>query len=244
MDFAFLSSTFLLLLSGLPMTLSLAGSSVVIGTALGAVITLMRVSSIRPLASFANGYVFVFRGTPLLIQIFMIYYGLGQFRPQLQAIGLWTFFREPYYCAVLALALNTGAYCSEIMRGGLLAVPGGAIESAIACGMGRFHRFRRIVFPLALRQALPGYGNELILMVKATSLASIITLMEVTGLAGKLIAETYRAIEIFACAGAIYLIINFILTRILVLLEWWLSIDRRILSQMRRTRVPAVGATR
>jgi octopine/nopaline transport system permease protein len=102
-------------------------------------------------------------------------------------------------------------------------VPHGQVEAAKAAGMSGFLLFRRIVFPVAARQALPGYGNEIILMVKATSLASIITMMEVTGIAHKLISQTFRAIEIFICAGAIYLILNFLVTRAIMAIEWWLS---------------------
>jgi octopine/nopaline transport system permease protein len=228
MDFDFLKETFLILLGGLPLTLNLAASSIALG-AFGALgLALMRASDIAVLVLFARLYVFVFRGTPLLIQIFLIYYGLGQFRPSLQEMGLWSFFRDPYWCAITALAMNTAAYASEIIRGGIAAVPSGALEAASACGMSRALRLRRIIFPLAVRQALPAYGSELILMVKATALASIITLMEVTGLAGKLIAETYRSVEIFACAGAIYLVLNFILTRVILAFEWWLSTDRPV----------------
>jgi octopine/nopaline transport system permease protein len=227
MDIAFLSETFVVLLGGLPLTLNLAVTSSLIGL-LGAIaLALSRVSGIAILARLAQVYVFVFRGTPLLIQIFLIYYGLGQFRPTLQEWGLWGVLRSPYWCAVIALAMNTAAYGSEIIRGGIAAVTHGAIEAANACGMGTLLRIRRIVFPLALRAALPAYGNELILMVKATSLASVITLMEVTGLAGKLIAQTYRSVEIFTCAGIIYLVLNFFLTRLVQVLEWKLSTERQ-----------------
>ncbi len=183
---------------------------------------MMRLSGVAVLDWIARLYVFVFRGTPLLVQIFIIYYGLSQF-PVIRYSFLWPILREPYWCAIIALTLNNAAYASEIIRGGLLSVPSGQIEAAKACGMSRFTCFRRIVMPLAIRQALPGYGNEMISMVKATSLASIITLMEVTGIAAKLIAETYRAIEVFVIAGAIYLAINFVLTRALMFAEYKLT---------------------
>lgn len=183
---------------------------------------MMRLSGIAVLDWIARLYVFVFRGTPLLVQIFIIYYGLSQF-PVIRYSFLWPILREPYWCAIIALTLNNAAYASEIIRGGLLSVPSGQIEAAQACGMSRFTSFRRIVMPLAIRQALPGYGNEMISMVKATSLASIITLMEVTGIAAKLIAESYRAIEVFVIAGAIYLAINFVLTRALMFAEYKLT---------------------
>jgi octopine/nopaline transport system permease protein len=223
MDVSFMAETFWRLLEGIPLTLNLAATSVGLGAVLAMLLALMRMSGIAPLDWLARAYVFVFRGTPLLVQIFLIYYGLGQFRPTLQEWGLWGFFREPYWCAILALTLNTGAYASEIIRGGLQAVPFAQVEAARACGMSGFLLFRRIVFPIAVRQALPGYVSELILMVKATSLASIITMMEVTGIAHKIISQTFRAVEIFICAGAIYLILNFLVTRAIMALEWWLS---------------------
>ena len=223
MDFVFMKDTFLSLLGGIPLTLNLALTSVALGAILAMVLALMRMSGYRVLDWLAQAYVFVFRGTPLLVQIFLIYYGLGQFRPTLDALGLWTFFREPYWCAILALTLNTAAYASEIIRGGLQAVPHNQVEAARACGMSRLLLFRRIIFPIAVRQALPAYGSELILMVKATSLASVITMMEVTGIAHKLISQTFRIIEVFVVAGLIYLILNFTITRIIMAVEWRLS---------------------
>ncbi len=222
MDWDFTRETFLSLIAAVPLTLSLAGTSIFFGAILALLLAMARLSGIPVLDWLARFYVFVFRGTPLLVQIFLIYYGLGQF-PAVRHSIVWPILRQPYWCAVLALTLNTAAYASEIIRGGLLSVPHGQVEAARACGMGRFMQFRRIVLPLAIRQALPGYGNEMISMIKATSLASIITLMEVTGVAAKIIAETYRAIEVFVVAGAIYLVINFLLTRLVQLLEYWLS---------------------
>jgi octopine/nopaline transport system permease protein len=223
MDFTFMYETFLQLLEGLPLTLNLACTSVALGAIVAMLFALMRMSGVAVLDWTARGYVFVFRGTPLLVQIFLIYYGLGQFRPTLQEWGVWGFFREPYWCAILALTLNTGAYASEIIRGGLLSVPHAQVEAARACGMSGVLLFRRIIFPIAVRQALPAYGNEIVLMVKATSLVSIITMMELTGIAQKLIAQTFRAIEVFIVAGAIYLFINFLVTRLIQAIEWWLS---------------------
>ena len=126
-------------------------------------------------------------------------------------------------CAILALTLNTAAYGGEIIRGGIQSVPHGQIEAGRAAGMSGLLLLRRIVLPVALRQALPAYCGEIILMVKATSLASTITLLEVTGIAHKILSETYRAIEVFVAAGAIYLLINFLITRATLALEYWLS---------------------
>jgi octopine/nopaline transport system permease protein len=223
MDLAFMWESFKTLLTGVPLTLNLAFASVALGAVLAMLLAVMRMSGVGALDWLARAYVFVFRGTPLLVQIFLIYYGLGQFRPTLQAWGLWVFFREPYWCALTALTLNTAAYASEIIRGGLQSVPHGQVEAARACGMSPLLLFRRITFPIAVRQALPGYGNEIILMVKATSLASTITMMELTGIAHKLISQSFRAIEIFIVAGAIYLALNFIVSRAILGLEYWLS---------------------
>ena len=225
MDFDFLGETFVRLLGGIPLTLQLAFSSVALGLVLAIALALMMRTALPPVGWLADSFVFVFRGTPLLVQVFLIYYGLGQFRPELQDMNLWWFFRSPYYCALFALTLNTAAYGAEIVRGGLQSVPAGQIEAARAFGMSGVTLYRRIVAPIALRQALPAYGNEVILMVKATSLASTITLMEVTGLAHKLISETFRSFEVFFVAGAIYLIINFAVTRLIWLAERWIAPD-------------------
>ena len=222
MDFHFLRETVLLLLSGVPLSLNLAFFSILAGAVLAVLLALMRLSGNPVLDLPARAYVFVFRGTPLLVQIFLIYYGLGQF-PEIRQSLLWPFLREPYWCALLALTLNTAAYSSEIIRGGILSVPFGQIEAARAFGMTRWLIFRRITVPQGLRVALPAYGNEIILMTRSTALASVITLMEVTGIASKIIAETFRAVEVFVCAGAIYLILNFAISRGIAFLERRLS---------------------
>lgn len=239
MSISFILDTYVQLLSGLPLTLNLAFFSIANGAILGVFLALLRLSPYRSLSWVSESYLFVFRGTPLLVQIFLIYYGLGQFRPTLQELGLWTFFRSPYWCAILALSLNSAAYASEIIRGGILSVPSQQIEAGRACGMSRLLLARRIVLPIALRNALPAYTNECILIVKATSLASIITLMEVTGIAAKLIAETFRTVEIFLVAGSMYLAINFILTRFFMLIEARLS---RHLRDPVEARVPSHAA--
>lgn len=215
------------LLSGVPLTLKLAGSSLLLGFCLALILALAQIGGHRLAVWPIRGFVAVFRGTPLLVQIFLIYYGLGQFRPSLQAAGLWWLFREPYWCAILALTLNTAAYGSEILRGAIRNVPRGLGEAALALGLSRWLSLRLVILPLAFRQAIPAYGNEIILMVKGTSLASIITLMEVTGIAQGLISQSYRAIEVFIAAGAIYLAMNFIIVRALGLLETRLTPYRR-----------------
>jgi len=225
MTLGFMGDAFAQLLGGVPLTLELTFLSVGIGVVLAVLLALLRGSS-RPGAWFVQGYVFIFRGSPLLMQIFLIYYGLGQFAAIRHSFA-WVVLREPFDCAVIALALNTAAYGSEIVRGGLRAVPPGAVEAGRVAGMSRVLLYRRIILPLALRQALPAYGNEIVVMLKSTALASVLTLMEVTGIAYRLISETYRALEVFLCAGAIYLVLTFAITTAVQMLE------RRLMRHMR-----------
>ena len=213
MNFELMIETFPKLLSGLNLTIQLVTISLFIGFCLAIGLALLRLSNNTFLSFFAKTYVFYFRGTPLLVQIFLIYYGIAQFEI-IRETFVWSFFKEAYWCGILALTLNTCAYSSEIIRGGILSVPFGQIESAKSVGMSRFLLYRRIILPIAFRQALPAYGNEIILMVKATSLVSTITLMEVTGIARLIIAKTFSPVEIFIVAGLIYLTINFIVTRL------------------------------
>ncbi|WP_122521745.1 ABC transporter permease [Pannonibacter phragmitetus] len=218
-DFGFFLDIIPQLLSGVPLTLQLAGTAILLGFVLALALALVLQGSNPLIVWPVRSLVALFRGTPLLVQIFLIYYGLGQFRPSLQAMGLWWLFREPYWCAILALTLNTAAYGSEILRGAIRNVPRALNEAAQALGMSRLLTLRFVILPIAFRQALPAYGNEIILMVKGTSLASVITLMEVTGIAQGLISQSYRAIEVFAAAGAIYLSLNFLIVRALTALE-------------------------
>lgn len=213
MDFQLMAETLPKLLSGVPITLTLVVSSLLFGFVFAVILAQMRLSNNLLMSNLAYGYVYVFRSTPLLVQIFLIYYGSGQFREFLESVGLWYFLREPYFCAILALTMNTAAYTAEIIRGGILSVPWGQLEAGRAIGMSGVTLFRRIVFPVAIRQALPAYGNEIILMVKSTSLASTITILEITGIAKKIIAATFAPMEVFVIAGAIYLSMNFIVTR-------------------------------
>jgi len=220
-DLPFLAEVMGRLLPGLPLTLLLAALSVAVGAVLALLLSLLRASS-RAGAALVGTYVFVLRGSPLLVQLFLIYYGLSQF-PAVRGSMLWPFLRQPFWCAVLALSLNTAAYASEIIRGGLRAVPPGPVEAARALGLSGVRLYGLVILPLALRQALPGYGNEVVIMVKSTALASVVTLMELTGIAHDIIGETFRAFEVFLCAGAIYLALNSIIARGVSLLERRLS---------------------
>jgi len=201
-------SLFPLLKSSL-LTINLTIFSLVIGACLALPLALGRLSNNRWISGFCFSYIYYFRGTPLLVQIFLIYYGLPQIGLTLSA----------YVSAMLSLTLNTAAYTAEIIRGGILAVPAGEIESAHAMGMTRWQVLRRIILPQMVGFALPAYGNEIILQIKATSLASTITLMDLTGMARTLAAETYAPLEIFSIAGIIYLVIVFSTSKLVTGLE-------------------------
>jgi polar amino acid transport system permease protein len=210
------------LLAGAGLTLELVTISLAIGFVLAVPIALARVSGRIWLNGPAYAYVFFFRGTPVLVQIFLIYYGLSQFEG-IRKGPLWPFLREAYWCAIIALTLNTAGYTAEIIRGGIQGVPHGEIEAARALGMSRLLVLRRIILPRAMRLALPAYGNEIILLLKVSALASTITLLELTGVARTIIARTYMPIELFAMAGLIYLAMTFAITRAIKALEYWLS---------------------
>lgn len=206
------------LLQGAALTLELVALSLLAGALLALPLALMRVSERRWLRVPAYAYIFVFRGTPLLVQIFLVYYGLGQFAG-VRASALWPILREPYWCAIIAFALNTAAYTAEILRGAIQAVPVGEVEAAKAFGMSRALSLRRIILPRAFRIALPAYGNEVILMLKGSALASTITLLDLTGMARTIIARTYMPVEIFLAAGLIYLAVTFVFVQLFRLLE-------------------------
>jgi polar amino acid transport system permease protein len=222
MDLGLMLRSLPALLEGAWMTIQLVALALLAGFAVALPVALMRVSRRRWLRAPAFAYVFCFRGTPLLVQIYLAYYGLGQFEAIRQS-ALWPVLREPYWCAILAFALNTAAYTAEILRGGIEGVPFGEVEAARALGMSRILLFRRIVFPKAFRLALPAYGNEIILMVKASALASTITILDLTGVARTIIARTFAPVELFLAAGALYLLINFALTRVIARVEHRLS---------------------
>jgi octopine/nopaline transport system permease protein len=221
-DTAFLCDTLLQLVRALPTTLLLFAASVALGTLLALLVVWLRTCEVAVLRHLARGYIFLFRGSPLLIQMFLLYYGLSQF-PEVRQSPFWPVLREPLSCAVIALALCTAGYMAEIFRGGLQAVPAQQIEAARAAGMSGGLLARRIIIPIALRSCLPAYSTEIILMMKATSLASLVTVYEVSGVAQRIIAETYRTLEVFLCAALIYLVLNVLIVRTLTLVERRLS---------------------
>lgn len=168
-------------LSGLWVTVSLVGISVVLGAVLSAPLAFARISKNRVLNAIAYAYVYVFRGTPLLAQLFLIYYGLGAFRGFFESIGLWWFFREAWYCGVLALTLNTAAYQAEILRGAIESVPRGQREGAASLGLSNYVTFRKIILPQALIVALRPYGNEIVLLIKGSAVVAIVTVFDLMG---------------------------------------------------------------
>ena len=222
MDVGFLSDTFIKLIGALPVTLEVWALSVALGAIVAAGVTFMRVSGSRPLELFARAYIFVFRGTPLLVQLFIFYYGLSSF-PAVRHSLFWPFLRDAFSCAVLSLALCTAAYQSEIFRMAVAGIPRGQIEAARACGMSGLVLFRRVIFPVALRLALPAYTTEVISMVKATALVSLVTLWDVMSVSLKIRNDTLVTYTPLLVAGAIYFVVNFLLARALATLEYLLS---------------------
>ena len=202
--------SFFKIIQGIPLTLQVVIIATILGFIIAILVALMRISGRGILSIPAYYFVYLIRGTPLLLQLYFVYYGLGQFS-FIRESFLWPILREPYWCGIITLTISTGAYSSEIIRGGIMSVSKGYLEASNALGMSKFMTFMKVTLPITFRQALPAYGNELILMVKASSLISIITLMEITGIARTIISKTYAPVEIFLVAGSIYLFINFLI---------------------------------
>jgi octopine/nopaline transport system permease protein len=222
MSAAFAIDIFFKLLAAFPVTLEVWSLSVVIGAFLAMGLTWMRVSGSFVLSTIARAYVFVFRGSPLLIQLFIIYYGLASFAFVRQSFA-WPLLRNAFACATLSLALCTAAYSSEIFRGALAGVPPGQIEAARACGMSGFKLFRRIIFPIALRQALPAYSSEVISMTKSSALVSLVTLWDLTSVALKIRNDTFVTYTPLLIAGAMYFALNALVARAFAFVEYRLS---------------------
>ncbi len=206
-DWSVIVDYFPRLIDGVWVTLELVFLSGLLGIVLAVPLALMRASHNPWLRALPFGYIFFFRGTPLLVQIFLIYYGASQFEAVRESV-LWPILKEPYWCAIIAFTLNTAAYSAELIRGAIHAIPKGELEAADAYGMSKPMKIRRIVLPRAFGIVLPAYGNELILMLKSSSLASTITLLDITGAARTIIARTYTPLEIFVAAGVLYLVIS------------------------------------
>jgi len=214
-------------LSGLYVTLTLVAISIVLGAILSLPICYARMSKNRVLNAISYGYVYFFRGTPLLAQTFLIYYGFGSFRPQLEAIGLWGFFREAWYCAVFAFALNTAAYQAEILRGAIESVGKGQWEAASALGLSKLQTLYKIILPQALIVALRPYGNEIILMIKGSAIVAIITVYDLMGETRRAFSRTFD-FQTYLWAALLYLSLVETLRH---LVDW---IERRITRHMHR----------
>jgi polar amino acid transport system permease protein len=206
------------LLHGLGLTLLLTGVSAALAGAISLPLAIFRTNAGAAAQFPLRLYISFMRGTPLLGQLFLIYYGSGQFRPALQSVGLWTFFRDPMNCAILAFTLNSIAYQIEILRGGLMGVPAGQVEAGKAIGMNRFAAYRRVILPHAYRIAQPALGNEIILLMKGSAVASVITIFDLMGETKTIFAKTFD-FSIYLWAAVIYLIITTLFVRVWRLLE-------------------------
>lgn len=200
------------MLGGIGVTLQLLFLASLLGLGLGVILLLMRISGRWYFSLPAFVYAYFFRGTPILVQIFVIYHGLPQFE-FIRASVFWPILREPFGCATLALTLNSAAYVSEILRGGYLGVERGLHEAGMALGLSKRHRFIYVTTPIAIRLAIPAYSNEFISMIKATSLASTITLLDMTGVARTIVARTFAPYEVFISTAIIYLVMAGIFQR-------------------------------
>ena len=218
MDFELMVNSFPKLLNATLITLKLLSVSLIIGLFIGLFFAILRLNKNIFINRFAYGYSYIFRGTPLLVQIFIIYFGLGQIE-YLRSTILWVILKEPYWCAIIAFALNTGAYTSEILRSAFQTIKTGLIEAGKSLGISNKIIFYKIQIPIAIRQSLPAYGNEIILMMKGTSLASTVTLMDLTGVAKYIISTTFKPIEVFIVAGGIYLFMTFVIHNFVKFLE-------------------------
>ena len=218
MDLELMFNSFPKLLSATLVTIKLLSASLFFGLIIGLLFAILRLNKNIFINRFAYGYSYVFRGTPLLVQIFIIYFGLAQIE-YLRTSMLWVILKEPYWCAIIAFTLNTGAYTSEILRSAFQTIKPGIIEAGKSLGLSSKIIFYKIQIPIAIRQSLPAYGNEIILMMKGTSLASTVTLMDLTGVAKYIISTTFKPIEVFIVAGGIYLFMTFIIHNVIKYLE-------------------------
>ena len=224
MDIELMATSLPKLLSAAVVTLKLLSLSLFFGLFIGLLFAILRLNKNPLINKFSYGYSYVFRGTPLLVQIFIIYYGLGQIE-YFRSTFLWVVFKEPYWCAIIAFALNTGAYTSEILRSAFQTIKPGIIEAGKSLGISNKIIFYKIQIPVAIRQSLPAYGNEIILMMKGTSLVSTVTLMDITGVAKHIVSTTYKPLEIFILAGCIYLFMTFLIHNLIKYLEKKYSIQ-------------------
>jgi polar amino acid transport system permease protein len=214
-------------LHGLMTTIILVTISVICGAVLSLPLAFARMSTNRFLSGFAYCYVYVFRGTPLLAQLFLVYYGLGGFRPQLESVGLWWFFRDAWYCGLFSMTINTAAYQAEILRGAIESVPKGQHEAADSLGVSKTVAFRKIILPQALIVALRPYGNEIILLIKGSAVVAIITVFDLMGETRYAFSRTFDY-QTYLWAAIFYL------TMVEALRHFWNWIERRLTRHLQR----------
>lgn len=227
MNFSIIAENLGIYFQGLNNTVQLVSISLAIGLMVAIPLSVLRTSKSYLISTPVRVYVYFFRGTPLLVQMFLIYYGLGQFE-LLKETFLWNYLKEAYFCALLAFTLNTAAYTTEILRGGIEGTPHGEIEAAKSVGMSRMKMMQRIVLPSAFRRALPAYSNEVIFMLHGSSLASVITIIDITGAARIINSRYYTPYEAFLTAALFYLTLTFIIVFLFKKLEYrWYAHLRR-----------------
>ncbi|QIB32874.1 ABC transporter permease [Ancylobacter pratisalsi] len=208
-------------IDGVGVTLELVLISVFLGALLALPLAVARVEGGKFLARAAFTYSYFFRGTPLLAQTFLIYYGAGQFREQLTDIGLWWFFRDAFNCAVFTFTLNTAAYQAEILRGGIQTLPAGQMEAALSMGLSRYLAYRKVILPQAIAVGLRPLGNELVLMIKSSAIASVITVYDLMGVTRLAFSRSYD-MEVYLWAAVLYLVMVEVVRRV------WDVLERRL----------------
>lgn len=218
MSFADYLSVLPLFLQGVVTTIWLTVAALAIGLLLSVPLAIARSSPSPALSWPVFVYTYVFRGTPLFIQLLIIYYGSGQFEAVRES-WLWPLLQQAWFCALLAFVLNTAAYTTEILRGAIIATPHGEIEAARAAGMSTPLMYRRIILPSAIRRALPAYGNECVFMLHGSAVASTVTLIDLTGAAGIVNSRFYSPYEGFGTAAAFYMALTFGIVALFALAE-------------------------
>ncbi|HJL94806.1 MAG TPA: ABC transporter permease [SAR324 cluster bacterium] len=208
MDYNVIINNLPLYLNGLLVTIQLVLIALISGFGLAVPLALMAVSKVSFFKYPAKTYIYFFRGTPLLVQMFLLYYGMGQFEEIRESV-LWILFKEAYWCAIIAFALNTAGYTAEILRGAIEQTPFGEIEAANASGMSKYTLYRRIILPGSFRRALPAYGNEVIFMLHGSALAGVITIVDLFGAAKIVNSRYFVPFESFITAGFFYLCCTF-----------------------------------
>lgn len=224
------------LLDGFVVTIQLVLLSLAIGAALSIPVAFGRMSKNPVIGAIAFGYSYFFRGTPLIAQAFLFYYGAGSFSSELKSIGAWWIFRDAFTCAVFTFALNTSAYQAEILRGAIRSVPKGQMEGAKALGLPRHVIFLRVILPQAFIIALRPYGNEIILMVKGSAIASIITVYDLMGETRRAFSRSFD-FQAYMWAALLYLSVVETVSRI------WTVLERRLTRHLRRPTQAAPSAT-